>query len=314
MAQKIFNLGRVLGYSTYELYVKQTLNNNETPMSEAAWITCQQGQQASMIVHITPYTWSSQAIGYQSVAVSLPANSLLRPYTALTACLSPYTVSQYSGNWAVNASVPSNNDLQDLDERILSYSLLSDAYMTYVSATNQWVVYFNTRVPGIKFANAKPFDLLISGFRYKDSINLKAASTNPENGDFLGPTVGASRYPIIFTGATNTPSINTVIYQNKIVGADVALGAETSLGPGLITIPADGMLLRIRSDTPSQQTVTISYLPQSASALSKTKTFTTNMKDEAIFVKFETTPVSLGTMKVGTSDSSDVKYNYIIGY
>lgn len=312
MTQKIFNLGRVLGYSTYELYVRQALNNNETPMSEAAWITCQQGQQASMIVHITPYTWSSQASGYQSVADSLPANSLLRPYTALTACLSPYTVSQYSGRWAVNAAVPSSNDLDDLDERILSYSLISDAYMTYVSATNQWVIYFNTRVPGIKFANAKPFDLLISGFRYKDSINLNPTSTNPENGDFLGPTVGASRYPIIFTGATNTPNINTVIYQNKLIGVDVALGAENSFG--LVTIPADGMLLRIKSDTPSQQTVTISYLPQSAGALLKTKIFTTNMKDEAIFVKFESTPISLGSIKVGTTDSSNVKYNYVIGY
>lgn len=312
MAQKIFNLGRVLGYSTYELYVKQALKNSETPMSEAAWITSQQGQQASMIVHMTPYTWLSQTSGYQSRATSLPAGSLLRPYTALTACLSPYTVSEYSGGWATNASVPSSIDLTDLDERILSYSLLSDAYITYVAATNQWVAYFNTRVPGVKFANAKPFDLLISGFRYKDSINQEAVSTNPENGDFLGPVVGASRYPIILTGATNVSNINSIIYSNRLVGADVAVGVDKSLG--LVTVPSDGMLLRIKSDTPSQQTVTLTYLSQGAGALSKTKTVTTNMQDEAIFVKFESTPVSLGSIKVGTSDSSDVKYNYVIGY
>jgi len=77
MPRELYNEGRVVGLSTYELYVKHALSENPSiePASEREWLASQIGHGASMILHIP--VESDQISGVHCIEVELPENSKL---------------------------------------------------------------------------------------------------------------------------------------------------------------------------------------------------------------------------------------------
>lgn len=100
--KEIYNEGRVVGLSQYELYVRQLLSTHPeaTPMTEREWLVANLGESSSMILKIA----SGTTKGYHDYI--LPSNSELCGCTMLHAYLFEGDVSLDSerGYWATGVS------------------------------------------------------------------------------------------------------------------------------------------------------------------------------------------------------------------
>lgn len=105
MASNIYNEGRVVGYSAYEIYVRHALsiNPNIQPASELEWLSSSIATGSSMILRINGESPSISGHHFQEVA--LPANSQLGAANTIIGSLFLGTVNlDSSGRWATNVT------------------------------------------------------------------------------------------------------------------------------------------------------------------------------------------------------------------
>ena len=76
MPRELYNEGRVVGYSAYELYVKHALSEfpNDDPASEREWLAAQLGHGSSMVLKISA---ENENLGVHKIDIPLPENSKL---------------------------------------------------------------------------------------------------------------------------------------------------------------------------------------------------------------------------------------------
>lgn len=79
MSKKIWNEGRVVGYSSYEMYVKNFLERypDQVPASERQWTASMLGMGASMLVKVTGNAGSNQSTQPTIIDIPLPEHSML---------------------------------------------------------------------------------------------------------------------------------------------------------------------------------------------------------------------------------------------
>ena len=108
MPRELYNEGRVVGYSAYELYVKHALSEfpDDEPASERQWLAAQLGNGSSLIVKIP--IEALEINGPHYIDIPLPENTKL--LTANTIIGSQFFgecefgQGEYSSNWAIRVS------------------------------------------------------------------------------------------------------------------------------------------------------------------------------------------------------------------
>lgn len=77
--KKIWNEGRVVGYSAYEVYVKQAMANDlqNVPASEREWLASSLAMGSSMIVKINKFTDTVSDDKYTFIEIPMPNNTRL---------------------------------------------------------------------------------------------------------------------------------------------------------------------------------------------------------------------------------------------
>ena len=85
--KKIWNEGRVVGYSAYEVYVKQAMANDldSVPASEREWLASSLAMGSSMIVKINKFTDTVRDDKYTFIEIPMPNNTRLAGANTLLA-------------------------------------------------------------------------------------------------------------------------------------------------------------------------------------------------------------------------------------
>ena len=78
MPRELWNQGRVVGYSSYEMYVRQFLSENpdKEPASEREWLSSTVANGSSIILKVTTLGWERVDDGWEKT-IPLDANSRL---------------------------------------------------------------------------------------------------------------------------------------------------------------------------------------------------------------------------------------------
>lgn len=233
MSRTIWNEGRVVGLSAYELYVRHTLSEfpDEPVMTEKEWLASTLGDGVSLILKLGAGT----AKGVHTFQI---------PSASLCAATGAITASLFNGTAQVNS--------QGWGTKVTSYGpLLQDAsgkYITDVSQLDEWdkenlhvirdflkivdgvVFHDNTKdstseyEPNLTSTTAtlrlrlsasltKDVYVLLTGFMHKSIVqglykvdSNPLSSPKPENGDFLGPEVYPWGTKVIF-------SVHSEVYE-----------------------------------------------------------------------------------------------------
>lgn len=99
MPKNLYNEGRVVGYSTYELYVKHALSEfpDEEPATEREWLAAQLARGQSMILRVPK---ESSNNGYHRIVFKLPENSKLVAANTIVGSLFLGNCEFDDNNWA----------------------------------------------------------------------------------------------------------------------------------------------------------------------------------------------------------------------
>lgn len=100
MPREIWNEGRVVGYSSYEIYVKQHISEDPTtpPATEREWLASSLAMGSSMLLKVPDVTQAND--GHTYVDVPLPSNSRLAAANTIVAQFFDGSAT-FSGNWAI---------------------------------------------------------------------------------------------------------------------------------------------------------------------------------------------------------------------
>lgn len=266
MAKVLYNEGRVVGYSAYEVYVKHSLSvdPDTPPASELEWLSSSIGLGTSMLVKIETDDISGphvRDINFPSNTRLCAANTIIGSFfygTGDTSKNSPWVnkVTDYgplisnqsgaspSGNVSPTGSVPYKTSeiskwLTSKQPQIKSYMNVCDGL---IIQPGKWVANSSSLPskdfqPDLKsyprlrlFLTDKittSFFLLLTGFTLRTVIqgvsgtDTSVNTSNPEDGDFLGPAAYPWANKIVFS----VPPIfaNRFIktsYKRKINGID----------------------------------------------------------------------------------------------
>mgnify|MGYP006935421936 CR=1 FL=1 len=244
MPRKIWNEGRVQGYSAYEIYLKQSLSDNPDlqPATEREWLASSIACGSSMVVKI-PKT--SNDTGY--LDISLPENSRLCAANVIFANLflgnCEYDANSYFAKRVINYGFCINNKLNshpdvngtqipttDDDTSLESVISYSEAYNKIIDGVviqpGKWSEtgdedgqYMDlspdmSKSPFIRiFYSGKiesTVQILITGFTIRSvisgicGIDGSYNATSPQDGTFLGPSQFPWAAKIIFSQSTAT--------------------------------------------------------------------------------------------------------------
>lgn len=242
MSKEIYNMGRVVGYSAYEIYLKHHLSEfpDVPPASETQWLASSLAMGSSMIVKLSG-TWTNNTI-----AIPFPTDCNLAAANAIIA--SPFLgdvtmlVDEGSNNsWAsgvtvyrgvsntqalhpVDYNVPAGNNTMsaEIKERLFNYTKLHSGVIVQ---SKQWKE-SGQSLPYMDLAPDLLADditylmlsqtsgltadvyVMLTGFTDRRILQGIAGldgstnTSNPEDGDFLGPGVFPWAAPVIFTVPT----------------------------------------------------------------------------------------------------------------
>ena len=100
MPKELYNEGRVVGYSTYELHVKHALSEfpDEEPATEREWLAAQLARGMSMILRVPRDT--DQNVGYHRLVFQLPDKSKLVAANTIVGALFLGKCEFDDNNWA----------------------------------------------------------------------------------------------------------------------------------------------------------------------------------------------------------------------
>lgn len=117
MPKEIYNVGRVVGLSAYEVYVKHHMSENPEvpPASEREWLSSQIGSGSSLLIKLSRSTAITQSSGQalEVHAVNIPANSRIVAANTIVGSLFQGTAS-CEGNNAICNKVTSYGNVIEL--------------------------------------------------------------------------------------------------------------------------------------------------------------------------------------------------------
>lgn len=104
MPRQLWNEGRVVGFSAYEVYVKQALTTdpNHEPATEKEWLSSSLAMGSSMILHIAPEADTAANNGFHYVDIQFPVASRLCAANTIMASLFLGSCHYDSDGWAHN--------------------------------------------------------------------------------------------------------------------------------------------------------------------------------------------------------------------
>lgn len=224
MPKQVYDEGRVVGLSAYEIYVKQALSTtpNIPVATEREWLSSTIANGASMLLKISPHSDS-----YKDYV--LPANSRLIAANTIIASFMYGVTASFSGDWATQITSYGKIAQAPASETTVNKNLVNTAYtdselktiqkkqMQYIKISDG-VVYQNGKwkssgvtspktipdksdmksgkaVVRISFSDAitEEFYVLLTGFvdlqvaQGVSGLDTSVNTNSPQNGDFLGP-------------------------------------------------------------------------------------------------------------------------------
>ena len=104
MPREIWNEGRVVGYSAYEIYVKQHLAEDPSspPASERQWLASSLAMGTSMLLKIPAMSQAEDAHGIKDI--KLPANSKLAAANTIIASFFEGDAEFDSNGWGIRVT------------------------------------------------------------------------------------------------------------------------------------------------------------------------------------------------------------------
>lgn len=121
MPRELYNEGRVVGYSAYEIYVKHALSEfpDEEPATEREWLSAQIGNGASMILEVP--SESEEVSGVHYVDFPLPENSKLLSANVIYGSIFFGRCKCNDDHWAVTVTgygqgISNNSTIKPADE------------------------------------------------------------------------------------------------------------------------------------------------------------------------------------------------------
>lgn len=274
MPRILYNEGRVVGYSAYEEYVRQALQQDpdSTPATEKEWLASTISIGSSILLHIQPDEANSLIRDFKLPETSrlFAANTIIGSFfegTGNNPTDSPWCdyVESY-GNLISNTSgshpttdattYPSTADSdeykQKVDNQIKQYLKIKDGVVikegTWEASTKtppaEVLTSTNNNPPIVRLSFESKIDtdfyILLSGFTDKavikgvTNIENQTETQSPQNGDFLGPAVFPWANKIIFTLSSRQDEI---IKSNTLGDIKAGIGIEIDKNAdGSITI------------------------------------------------------------------------------
>ena len=274
MPRILYNEGRVVGYSAYEEYVRQALQQDpdSTPATEKEWLASTISIGSSMLLHIQPDAENSLTRDFKLPETSrlFAANTIIGSFfegIGHNSADSPWCdyVESY-GNLITNTSAahpitdattyPSTEDSdeykQKVDNQIKQYLKIKDGVVikegTWETSTKtlpaEVLTSTNNNPPIVRLSFESKIDtdfyILLSGFTDKavikgvTNIENQTETQSPQNGDFLGPAVFPWANKIIFTLSSRQDEI---IKSNTLGDIKAGIGIDIDKNnDGSITI------------------------------------------------------------------------------
>ena len=260
--KNIWNEGRVVGLSAYEIYLKQHLaeDPNSDPASEKEWLASSLAMGSSMIMKLKNVTATSEDTS-QYVDIMLPANSNLCAANTIVASFFDGEC-VFQGDWATSVTDYGQLIATDLVGHKNATSEIPSQYIHSMTAVgrNKLKEYMkiidglviqpgfwggntkfkpeltgNSSYPRIRLLikgsiRSNPY-ILLTGFTIKSVIHgiAKEVSTKPEDGDFLGPSTYPWANKIVFSVPSAYISYFAAgVYKRQITGNSTTDIKDTS--------------------------------------------------------------------------------------
>lgn len=274
MPRILYNEGRVVGYSAYEEYVRQALQQDpdSTPATEKEWLSSTISIGSSMLLHIEPDEANSLIRDFKLPETSrlFAANTIIGSFfegtghNSSTSSWCDYVESY--GNLISNTSdshpttdattYPSTEDsdeyIETINNQIKQYLKIKDGVVikegTWEGSTNippaEVLTAANNNPPIVRLSFESKIDtdfyILLSGFTDKavikgvTNIENQTETQSPQSGDFLGPVVFPWANKIIFTLSSRQDEI---IKSNTLDDIKAGIGIDIDRNDdGSITI------------------------------------------------------------------------------
>ena len=289
MPRELWNQGRVVGYSSYEMYVRQFLSENpdKEPASEREWLSSTVANGSSIILNVTTLGWERVDDGWEKT-IPLDANSRLCAANTIYGSFfigecsqdrsKVYNVVNY-GSLISNDSHSSPPDVTDQNSKIPSQAFLSsrdnlrDELKAYSSIIDGVVIQ-----PGT-------WERTEQGQPYKD---LKPNMSLPPVVKLLASNEPRSSFNILLTGFTHRAVISGV---TGLDGSTVSTSPEDGSFLGPAQFPWSAKIIFITPTIYTDLHTKIKYtrkIPRTANAVTLQNLSIIDMKDNNLFSWYDT--------------------------
>ena len=289
MPRELWNQGRVVGYSSYEMYVRQFLSENpdKEPASEREWLSSTVANGSSIILKVTTLGWERVDDGWEKT-IPLDANSRLCAANTIYGSFfigesgedrsQVYNVVNY-GSLISNDSQSSPPDVTDQNSKIPSQAFLSsrdnlrDELKAYSSIIDGIVIQ-----PGT-------WERTEQGQPYKD---LKPNMSLPPVVKLLASNEPESSFNILLTGFTHRAVISGV---TGLDGSAVPTSPEDGSFLGPAQFPWSAKIIFITPTIYTDLYTKIKYtrkIPRTANAVTLQNLSIIDMKDNNLFSWYNT--------------------------
>jgi hypothetical protein len=307
MPRELWNQGRVVGYSSYEMYVRQFLSENpdKEPASEREWLSSTVANGSSIILKVTTLGWEHVDDGWEKT-IPLDANSRLCAANTIYGSFfmgesgedrsQVYNVVNY-GSLISNDSQSSPPDVTDQNSKIPSQAFLSnrdnlrDELKAYSSIIDGVVIQ-----PGTWERTEK-------GHPYKD---LKPNMSLPPVVKLLASNKPESSFTILLTGFTHRAVISGV---TGLDGSTVPTSPEDGSFLGPAQFPWSAKIVFITPTVYTDLHTKTKYtrkIPRTTDAVTLQNLSIIDMKDDSLFSWYnENYSESRIDMSVGPYSSPD---------
>lgn len=289
MPRELWNQGRVVGYSSYEMYVRQFLSENpdKEPASEREWLSSTVANGSSIILNVTTLGWERVDDGWEKT-IPLDANSRLCAANTIYGSFfigecsqdrsKVYNVVNY-GSLISNDSHSSPPDVTDQNSKIPSQAFLSsrdnlrDELKAYSSIIDGIVIQ-----PGT-------WERTEQGQPYKD---LKPNMSLPPVVKLLASNEPESPFNILLTGFTHRAVVSGV---TGLDGSAVPTSPEDGSFLGPAQFPWSAKIIFITPTIYTDLYTKIKYtrkIPRTANAVTLQNLSIIDMKDNNLFSWYNT--------------------------
>lgn len=254
MSRTIWNEGRVVGLSAYELYVRHTLSEfpDEPVMTEKEWLASTLGDGVSLILKLGAGT----AKGVHTFQI--PSASLCAATGAITASLFNGSAEVDNQGWgtkvtsygpllqdATGSYISNINELDNWDKEnlhvIRDFLKIIDGVVFHQNSedsTSNYSPDFKTNTGTLRLRLSEKLTrdvyVLLTGFMHKSIVqglykvdSNPLASPRPQNGDYLGPEVYPWGTKVIFSVHSEVYElISRYSYQRELPDGGQSLHVE----------------------------------------------------------------------------------------